>query len=163
VTPLLLVVAALGFLCWNFPPAKIFMGDTGSGFVGIALGGLALLAGAVDPALFWGWMILLGVFVVDASLTLLRRLLRGERIYEAHRSHGYQHAAIGLGRHRPVTIAVLLINVAVLLPVALLVGKGVIDGVVGVLITYIPLLLLGLYFRAGSPQGWKMTTVATKE
>ena len=81
--PLALAAAVAGFLVWNFPPAKIFMGDAGSGFLGIVLGVLSLQAGAVSPALFWSWVILLGVFIVDATYTLLRRLLRGERVYEA--------------------------------------------------------------------------------
>ena len=90
--PLLLAATVTGFLIWNFPPARIFMGDAGSGFLGIVLGLLAIVAGWIDPLLFWGWLILLGVFVVDATFTLARRLLRGERVYEAHRSHAYQYA-----------------------------------------------------------------------
>ncbi|WYX20671.1 hypothetical protein WJ973_05405 [Achromobacter xylosoxidans] len=57
--PLLLAAAAAGFLCWNFPPAKIFMGDVGSGFLGITLGVLALQAGWTAPQLTWSWLILL--------------------------------------------------------------------------------------------------------
>ncbi len=58
--PLILAAAVLGFLFWNFPPAKIFMGDAGSGFLGIALGIMSLQAAWVSPALFWAWLILLG-------------------------------------------------------------------------------------------------------
>lgn len=71
--PLILAAAVLGFLFWNFPPAKIFMGDAGSGFLGIALGIMSLQAAWVSPALFWAWLILLGVFIVDATVTLTRR------------------------------------------------------------------------------------------
>lgn len=147
--PLLLASSVAGFLFWNFPPARIFMGDAGSGFLGITLGILSLQAGWFKPELFWSWIILLGVFVVDATWTLIRRLLRGDKVYEAHRSHAYQYATRQLGKHAPVTLVVLVINVLWLLPMALLVGLGKIDGGVGVVIAYCPLLLLALKFKAG--------------
>jgi Fuc2NAc and GlcNAc transferase len=112
--PLLMAAAVAGFLFWNFPPARIFMGDAGSGFLGVSLGILSLQAAWVAPKLLWSWLILLGVFVVDATFTLLRRLLRGDKVYEAHRSHAYQYASRRFGRHLPVTLAVGAIN---LLPV----------------------------------------------
>lgn len=148
--PLLILSAAvLGFLLWNFPPAKIFMGDAGSGFLGITLGILSLQAGWADPALFWGWLILLGVFVSDATLTLLRRLLRGEKVYEAHRSHAYQYAARSAGRHLPVTLAVAALNLCWLLPLAAAVVVDFLDGLWGVLLAYLPLLMLAWLYGAG--------------
>lgn len=149
VPPLLLAVAAFGFLLWNFPPAKIFMGDAGSGFLGLILGILALRASASSPAFLWSWVILLGVFVVDATLTLFRRWARRERLYEAHRSHAYQHATQRVGRHGPVTLAVGAINLLWLMPIALLVGLGRLDGVLGTVIAYAPLIWLALRFEAG--------------
>jgi Fuc2NAc and GlcNAc transferase len=150
VLPLVLAAAVAGFLYWNFPPARIFMGDAGSGFLGIALGVMSLQAGWVSPDLFWSWTILLGVFVTDATVTLLRRLLRGEKVYQAHRSHAYQYAARHFGRHLPVTLAVGAINLVWLLPIALLVGLQKVDALVGVLIAYLPLIVLALKFRAGA-------------
>lgn len=151
--PLLMLAAAvLGFLLWNFPPARIFMGDAGSGFLGIALGVLSLQAAWTSPVLLWGWLILLGVFIVDATLTLLRRLLRGEKVYEAHRSHAYQYAARQFGRHLPVTLAVLAINLFWLLPVAVTVTLGWLDGLLGLLLAYAPLVLLALRFHAGQAE-----------
>jgi Fuc2NAc and GlcNAc transferase len=150
--PLTLAAAAAGFLYWNFPPAKIFMGDAGSGFLGIVIGVLSLQAGWIAPELFWSWVILLGVFVVDATWTLLRRLLRGERVYEAHRSHAYQYASREFARHLPVTLAVGAINLAWLLPIALWVGLGGLDGLLGVAIAYAPLVGLALRFRAGEAE-----------
>lgn len=152
--PLLMLAAGVvGFLMWNFPPAKIFMGDAGSGFLGIVLGIFSLQAGWVDPALFWAWLILLGVFIVDATLTLLRRLLRREKVYEAHRSHAYQFAARRLNRHLPVTMAVLVINLCWLFPLAVVVSLGWLDGLVGLLLAYIPLIALALRFNAGMAEG----------
>lgn len=147
--PLMLAAAVAGFLYWNFPPARIFMGDAGSGFLGIVLGILSIQAGWEESRLFWSWVILLGVFVVDATFTLVRRLLRGDKVYEAHRSHAYQYASRQFGRHLPVTMAVGVINLVWLLPIALLVGTDRLDGVPGVAIAYAPLVLLAIRFRAG--------------
>lgn len=147
--PLALGVAVLGFLYWNFPPARIFMGDVGSGFLGLILGAMALQAVWVVNELLWAWLILLGVFVVDATWTLLRRLLRWERVYEAHRSHAYQFASRRCNRHLPVTLAVALLNLLWLWPLATVVALGYLEGVVGVFIAYIPLGWLAWHFKAG--------------
>ncbi|WP_339461942.1 MraY family glycosyltransferase [Pseudomonas sp. EA_105y_Pfl2_R69] len=149
VAPLLLAAAVAGFLFWNFPPARIFMGDAGSGFLGITLGVLSLQAAWVAPQLLWSWLILLGVFIVDATFTLLRRLLRGDKVYEAHRSHAYQYASRRFGRHLPVTLVVGGINILWLLPIALWVGLGGVDGLLGLLIAYVPLLGLAVKYNAG--------------
>ncbi|WP_409316685.1 MraY family glycosyltransferase [Pseudomonas sp. KCJK9016] len=151
--PLLLAMSVLGFLFWNFPPAKIFMGDAGSGFLGIILGILSLQAASADPRYLWVWLILLGVFIVDATFTLLRRLLRGDRVYEAHRSHAYQYASRQFGQHLPVTVATALINLLWLLPIASCVVYLGLDGMLGVLIAYIPLLLVAVKFHAGELEG----------
>jgi Fuc2NAc and GlcNAc transferase len=103
--------AALGFLPWNWRPARIFMGDTGSGFLGFVLAVLAVAserAGAL-PALVW--IVLYAVFATDATVTLLRRAWRGERWYRAHRSHAYQRAVQAGWSHARVTVTVLLVNV----------------------------------------------------
>lgn len=147
---LLLACAVFGFVVWNWPPAKIFMGDAGSGFLGIILGGLALHAASVDPRLLWCWLILMGVFVLDATWTLVRRLARGDKVYEAHRSHAYQYASREFGAHRPVTLAVLFINLGWLLPWAAVLALGHVDGVSALLMAYLPLAVLAVWFRAGS-------------
>ena len=151
IAPLVLASATLGFLVWNWPPAKIFMGDAGSGFLGLTLAVLSLQAGWVVNRLFWSWVILLGVFVVDATVTLIRRMAHGERFYEAHRSHAYQHATLQRGAHMPVTVAVGVINIFWLLPVALLVAAGWLDGLLGVLIAYVPLVAVAVRLKAGRP------------
>ncbi|GGI80162.1 MraY family glycosyltransferase [Legionella impletisoli] len=150
--PLVLSLAVSGFLLWNFPIPRIFMGDAGSGFLGMTLGAFSIQAAWVDVKLFYCWLILLGVFIVDASLTLFRRMLSGEKIYEAHRSHAYQHAAMRLKSHTPVTLAVLLINILWLFPIAILVCLGTLKGFYGLLIAYIPLFLLAMRLKAGQVQ-----------
>lgn len=147
--PLLLFAAVAGFLFWNFPPAKVFMGDSGSGFLGLMLGLLSIQAASVKPAFFWAWLILMGVFVVDATVTLLRRLMRRQKPYEAHRSHAYQYASRKYGAHKPVTLVAGAINLFWLLPLALMVGLGHLDGAVGILVAYLPLLYLAFRFKAG--------------
>ncbi|WP_434650389.1 MraY family glycosyltransferase [Pseudomonas sp. D1-2] len=149
VAPLALALAVAGFLFWNFPPARIFMGDAGSGFLGIILGMLSLQAAWVSSKLLWVWLILLGVFIVDATVTLLRRLLRGDKVYEAHRSHAYQFASRRYGRHLPVTLAVGVINVFWLLPLGACVVLLNLDGALALLIAYVPLVLLAFKFHAG--------------
>ena len=149
VAPLVLASATMGFLVWNWPPARIFMGDAGSGFLGLMLGALSLQAAWAAPATFWSWIILLGVFIVDATVTLTVRVIGGERFYEAHRSHAYQHAAKRRGAHRPVTLAVGAINFCWLLPIAVLVALGWFNGPVGVLVAYAPLVATALWLRAG--------------
>lgn len=147
--PLLLAAAALGFLVWNWPPAKIFMGDSGSGFFGLCLAGLALQAGWMAAPLFWAVMVLLGTFVVDATVTLFRRIVRGRTFYHAHCTHAYQHAAQRFGGHRQVTLWVWAINVVWLFPIAYLAASGVLPGPAAVTLAYTPLALLAFWFDAG--------------
>jgi len=139
---LLMFSSVLGFLFWNFPHAKIFMGDVGSSFIGLIIGGLALCTIALEPVMLWVWLILLGVFIVDSTVTLLRRLIRGDKVYQAHRSHAYQHAALKYGSHPIVSVSVLLINLFWLAPWATVVSLGLIEGGFGLLAAYMPLIWL---------------------
>lgn len=85
-----LVAVAAGFLVWNRPPARIFLGDSGSVGLGVLLGWLLLHAAAEGH---WAAALILpGYYWADASLTLLRRLLRGAKIWHPHREHAYQRA-----------------------------------------------------------------------
>ena len=147
--PAILLAAVLGFIPWNFPRASIFLGDSGSGFLGIALAVLSIDAAGRQPELFWAWVILLAVFITDATVTLLRRLCSGERIHEAHRTHAYQHAAQTIGSHQPISLTVGMINIFWLAPVGLSVGLGRLGIPVGLALAYLPLLGLAVYFRAG--------------
>src|SRR6202000_33795 len=91
--------AALGFLAWNWHPARVFLGDVRSGPLGLALRG-AWGAALILPAYYW----------TDATLTLLRRLARGEAVWRAHRSHFYQRAVQAGMSHAEVARAVLSVN-----------------------------------------------------
>jgi UDP-GlcNAc:undecaprenyl-phosphate GlcNAc-1-phosphate transferase len=100
-----IAAAALAFLRFNFPPARLFMGDAGSiplGFLAASLGILGVRHNA------WPWLFPLLVFspfIFDASVTLVRRALRGEKIWQAHRSHYYQRAVLLGASHRQLALA----------------------------------------------------------
>jgi Fuc2NAc and GlcNAc transferase len=116
VAGLVVAAASAGFLLWNWPPARIFMGDVGSGYLGFVLAVIALAATRERAVMLPIWLILGGVFIVDATLTLFRRLVRRERFYEAHRSHAYQWLARRWNSHLLVTVACIGLNVLWLAP-----------------------------------------------
>lgn len=100
-----IAAAALAFLRFNFPPARLFMGDAGSiplGFMAATLGILGAQQG-VWPGLFP--LLVFSPFVVDASVTLARRALRGEKVWQAHRSHYYQRVVLLGATHRQLALA----------------------------------------------------------
>jgi Fuc2NAc and GlcNAc transferase len=115
---LLLAAAIFGFLLLNWPPARLFMGDVGStylGFILFALAALTVKAGWLGvPA----WFILGAVFITDASATLALRAVRGARLAEAHRDHAYQRLARRWGGHRPVLLAAIGHNLVWIFPIA---------------------------------------------
>lgn len=118
VTAGILVSASAGFLVWNWPPAKIFMGDVGSGYLGYCLAVVALAASKGSPPIFNAWLVLYAVFIVDATVTLIRRAARLERVYQPHRSHAYQRLSRRWGGHAPVTKGLTVVNLILLAPLA---------------------------------------------
>ncbi|MDP2759226.1 MAG: glycosyltransferase family 4 protein [Sideroxyarcus sp.] len=100
-----IAAAALGFLLFNFHPAKIFMGDAGSIPLGFLVAALGVWGWLRDDWAPWFPLLVFSPFIVDASVTLLKRTLRGAKITEAHREHYYQRAVqMGWG-HRNVALA----------------------------------------------------------
>lgn len=102
--------AALGFLVWNWHRAKLFLGDSGSIPLGFLLGYLLISTAAPGGGALAAALVLPLVFVVDATVTLLRRLARGKRPTEAHREHAYQRAVQGGWSHARVCLAVIAVN-----------------------------------------------------
>lgn len=86
----IVAAAAAGFLVWNFDPARIFLGDAGSIPIGFLAASLGVLGWSRDCWPFWFPVLVFSPFVVDASITLVRRALRREQLWQAHRSHYYQ-------------------------------------------------------------------------
>ena len=114
-----LAASAGGFLLWNWHPAKIFMGDTGSVLIGFSFSVLALASeksGAIPILL---WIIALGACVIDATTTTFYRLWRGERWFEAHRTFAYQRAVARGFRHDHVVASMLGLNIFLLALVAI--------------------------------------------
>ena len=148
-TAIILATSAFGFLLYNWSPAKIFMGDIGSGYLGIAIGGLSLMAAKQQHELLWVWIILLAVFVSDATVTLIRRLLRKQKPHVAHRSHAYQHLAIRFNSHAKVSLLILAVNIVWLLPIAFFVANKQLAGTTGVVVAYVPLIVAAIALNAG--------------
>ncbi|MFO1409031.1 MAG: glycosyltransferase family 4 protein [Steroidobacteraceae bacterium] len=113
-----IVAACAGFLLWNWAPARIFMGDVGSGFFGFLLAGIAVLTVLQGLMGLPVWLILWGTFIADTGVTLARRMLRGERWWSAHRSHAYQNLSRGFASHAASTLVYAAINLVVLAPLA---------------------------------------------
>lgn len=146
---LVMAAACAGFLVWNWPPAKVFMGDAGSGFLGFIFGVLLISTARERPLLLWPLLILLSVFITDSMLTLLRRLFSGARWYEAHCSHAYQHAARRCGSHAKVTLTIAVINVAWLFPLAWGACVWPSAGPLFAVVAMAPLVYMAFHYDAG--------------
>ena len=107
---LLLAAATLGFLLWNWPKAKIFMGDVGSTLLGFTVAVMAIYHQNNGISSLWVWLILTSVFWFDATVTLFRRFINKEKLSEAHRKHAYQRAVQSGFSHQQVTVSSILIN-----------------------------------------------------
>jgi len=141
---LLTAAACAGFLWWNWHPARIFMGDVGSGFLGIVFATLAVASENRSAVPLLLWVVLLGVFIFDATVTLVRRVLRRERWYEAHRSHAYQRAVQAGRSHHVVTAGAL--GVGLLLGIGVWVAHLWRDSIPIVVLACLS-LLTWIYFR----------------
>jgi Fuc2NAc and GlcNAc transferase len=127
----LLVAAIGGFLCWNWSPAKIFMGDAGSTFLGavIAISLLNQHQQAIDS---WSTLVITLSLLTDAIYTLIRRLLKRENIFQAHRSHLYQRLQQSGLSHSSVAIIYLLLTIAIAL---LILNYGYFGAITGTVIS----------------------------
>lgn len=147
---LVLAAAVAGFLIWNWPPARIFMGDVGSGFLGFALAAIAWSTMAAHELSSWVWLILVGTFFADATVTLARRWRRGEQLHLAHRSHAYQRLTRRFGSHQVVTLGVLGINLIWLAPLAWIAVLRPSLGAALTVAAWLPLMVIAWLCGAGS-------------
>jgi len=143
--------AAAGFLPLNWAPARIFMGDVGSGYIGVTFGALLLADIVREPTHLWVWLILLGTFLADSTVTLLRRIAAGKRAWEAHRSHAYQRVSRGWG-HGKTTKAYLIVNLLWLAPLALCASRWPQAGPFWFLVATGPLVVSACYLGAGTEE-----------
>lgn len=147
----LLAAATVGFLIWNWPPARIFMGDVGSGYLGFAIGTLAVWTVSEGLINVWSWLILGGAFLADATVTLLARAFATGSVTEAHRSHVYQRLSRHWNAHRPVTLLFAILNLAWLGPWAVVSETWPRYGMVVAAISLAPLFLGAVLLGAGQP------------
>ena len=107
------------FLFFNWPPASIFMGDSGSAFLGYIFGALILFTVKSGDISIWTWLIVFGYFFADTTVTQLMRIILVKKWYLPHRSHAYQNLARITGSHLKVTGGVVLYNVVWILPLTI--------------------------------------------
>lgn len=131
-TPLLLAIVTLGFLVWNWQPAKIFMGDVGSTLLGFTIGVFAVYYQNNGTSSIFIWLILSSLFWYDATITLYRRLRRGEKISIAHKKHAYQRMVQSGWSHQQTVFWAQILN----LPIIGLAWLGI----------HYPLLILPSFF-----------------
>jgi len=141
--------ATLGFLAYNWPPAKIFMGDVGSLFLGLLIGGLAIEMARAQTIPIAASVILLTGFWFDASYTLCVRMLTGQRVTQAHRSHLYQKLAGQVG-HLKTTAMFFGYGLVWLLPLAWLAMLFRTWALVWIGLAVLPLLVAAVVFKAGT-------------
>jgi Fuc2NAc and GlcNAc transferase len=119
IVPILLLTTTSTFLVFNWPPASIFMGDSGSAFLGYIFGSLILFSVMSGDISIWTWLIVLGYFFADTTVTQLMRIILVKKWYLPHRSHAYQNLARITGSHLKVTGGVVLYNVVWILPLTI--------------------------------------------
>ena len=145
----MLAAASAGFLMMNWAPARIFMGDVGSGFIGFVLGGLILLASWGDWERFWPLLIPHGVFIIDATVSLLTRILRGQNPTQAHRTHVCQKLSIHFASHEKVTLIYGAISFFWLGFMAVLAYLNPKNGLLVLTLAWLPLVILAVWAGAG--------------
>lgn len=114
-----LLACTLGFLFFNWPPAKIFMGDSGSIFLGYAMGSIILVTIDRGELSIWTWLTILAYFISDTTVTQLARLIIVKKWYRAHRSHAYQNLARILNSHFKVTFGILIYHILWIFPLTI--------------------------------------------
>ena len=137
---IVLGVAVLGFLYWNWNRAKIFMGDVGSTLLGYTVAIFTLYYADIESENLWIWIILFAPFWFDATLTLIRRKRNGEKLSQAHKKHAYQRLTQAGWSHYKTTNALCLVNITILILVFLIPNK------VAVLVLTILLLSAIMYY-----------------
>ena len=148
---ILLFAIVFGFLIWNWPPAKLFMGDVGSTYLGIMFGTLALIT--AETLSIWFWIIILATFIGDASWTLMIRIFSGQNWREAHRLHAYQKISPTQLRHKSTALLYSLFTLLWLFPLAYITAANPSYFFVTITLAYAPVLLFCYKNSAGLISG----------
>ena len=149
-----LAMCLVGFALFNWSPAKMFMGDTGSYFLGIVLALLMLITVFEGSASILAWLVVTSLFWIDATVTLIRRMISGRRWYQAHRSHAYQILSRRWSSHKKVVFAAIALNLCWLLPLGLLTqnlvdNSHILFAMLATITACAPVLLLVMNLKAG--------------
>ena len=151
-TNIVIAAASGGFLLYNFPPARIFMGDVGSSVLGFLAAALSLWGVRDGVFPFWVALLVFSPFVTDATVTLVRRLVRGEKVWQAHKTHYYQRLVqLGWGHRRTVLWEYVLMSSCV---VSALWAKSQLPGVQGKMLLVWCLVYLGLILFVHHLERW---------
>ena len=143
---LVVAAAAAGFLPWNWNPARIFLGDVGSIALGYLCGWLLLVAAAEG---WWSVALILPLYyLADATITLVLRIIRRERIWHAHANHFYQHAVRRVSSHARISLAIAATNA--LLVVAAVAGVSLVSAWIAVIFSAAVVVVLLWYLSRGS-------------
>lgn len=143
------VAIFLGFLLWNFPKARIFLGDVGSGSMGIFIAIYLVHLSTLEMNLFWIGVLLMSIFITDATYTLLVRIFRNLPFHQAHNSHAYQKITTKYHSHTKVTLSIFLINTLIILPLSIISLYLNFSPFFFLMIIMVILALACFYFKAG--------------
>jgi len=144
-----LAYALAGFLIFNWPPAKVFMGDSGAYYLGYIFGSLGLVSKMYYDSSLYVHLIIFGLFIVDATWTLARRLARGEKVYIGHKMHAFQKLLANGWGHARVTSLYVLITVLWLFPMAFFAMNYPSLSFLFLVVAYLPIFGFVLYLKAG--------------
>jgi len=145
---LLLASTIAGFTAWNWPPAKIFLGNVGSEFLGFTFAALGLYTINQGFLSITFWWLILAVFFSDATFTLLYRIYKGNSWYSAHKEHAYQHLILHGANHKKIILSIIMINMLILLPMALISLYQPLQSLWLILIATISLLLTWVWIKS---------------
>ena len=141
-----MAAASAAFLSLNWPPAKMFMGEAGSSFIGFVFSGVCVESLRREPALIWFWLLAGAFYFSDTTLTTSTRMLTVPGWYRPHRSHAYQNLARIWGNHRKVLFVVMAFNFLWLVPVLVLAWVQRPYAALITLIAYLPIMVFCLKF-----------------
>lgn len=136
--------ASVGFMRWNWSPAKIFMGDVGSLALGAFFAIIAIIGTTRLDIPFLAFLILYAVYLADSGVTLLHRIIKKEKWWQAHRSHFYQRAVQSGFSHAQVSLSVMALNIIFAVLASLLI-MGIINATAAMVVTMailMPLMFL---------------------
>jgi len=148
---MIFIIPTFGFLTRNWKSrANVFLGDVGSVMIGFFIGTLGLIGETHGSISLPTWLILMGVFVVDSTFTLIRRVVSGQNPFKPHKSHAYQLAQQKYGSHLIISASVVLINLVWLFPIAAVnVYVHPLPEWTMLIIAWFPLVTLAFILKAG--------------